>query len=79
MYGIISILIERGREVKQAIAHVRASDKAVQLVETHLIETAEIAQVLAKKLDLPEAGELLGLMHDFGKYSTDLSANWSGR
>ena len=68
-YGIVLILAERGKEVKQAIAHVRESDKAVQSVEVHLIETAEIAQALAKKLDLPESGELLGLMHDFGKYS----------
>ena len=65
--------------MKQAIAHVRASDKAVQSVETHLIETAEIAQALAKKLELSEAGVFLGLMHDFGKYSKALSASWSGR
>ncbi|WP_416190027.1 CRISPR-associated helicase Cas3' [Neisseria sp. CCUG17229] len=56
--------------MKQAIAHVRQSDKAVQSVETHLIETAEIAQALAKKLELSEAGALMGLMHDFGKYSS---------
>ena len=51
------------------IAHVRQADKSEQSVATHLTETAAIARELAAKLDLPAAGELLGLMHDFGKYS----------
>ena len=51
------------------IAHVRKSDVQPQSLQTHLIETAEIAKLLAAKLDLDQAGELLGLMHDFGKYS----------
>lgn len=51
------------------IAHVRSADKSEQFVATHLTETAAIARELAAKLDLPTAGELLGLMHDFGKYS----------
>ena len=51
------------------IAHVRKSDGQPQSLQTHLTETAEIAKFLASKLDLDQAGELLGLMHDFGKYS----------
>lgn len=51
------------------IAHVRQADKSEQSVATHLTETAAIARELAAKLGLPAAGELLGLMHDFGKYS----------
>ena len=51
------------------IAHVRHSDSESQSVETHLTETAAIAKLLASKLDLNLSGELLGLMHDFGKYS----------
>lgn len=51
------------------VAHVRQADKSEQSVATHLTETAVIARELAAKLDLPAAGELLGLMHDFGKYS----------
>ena len=51
------------------IAHVRKADGQPQSLQTHLIETAEIAKLLAAKLDLDQAGELLGLMHDFGKYS----------
>ena len=53
------------------IAHVRKSDGQPQSLQTHLIETAEIAKLLAAKLDLDQAGELFGLMHDFGKYSQD--------
>lgn len=51
------------------IAHVRKSNKQLQSVSNHLLETASIARTLAAKLDLADAGELLGLMHDFGKYS----------
>lgn len=51
------------------IAHVRKSDGQPQSLQTHLTETADIAKLLAAKLDLDQAGELLGLMHDFGKYS----------
>ena len=43
--------------------------KQSQSLATHLTETAAIAKILAAKLGLDLAGELLGLMHDFGKYS----------
>ena len=51
------------------IAHVRKADGQPQSLQTHLTETSEIAKSLAAKLDLDQAGELLGLLHDFGKYS----------
>lgn len=51
------------------IAHVRKADGQPQSLQTHLTETSEIAKLLAAKLDLEQEGELLGLMHDFGKYS----------
>jgi CRISPR-associated endonuclease/helicase Cas3 len=51
------------------IAHVRTSDKSKQTVAEHLLEVAEIAKQLATKINVPEAGELIGLLHDFGKYS----------
>ena len=51
------------------IAHVRKADGQPQSLQAHLVETAAIAKLLAAKLDLDQAGELLGLMHDFGKYS----------
>ena len=51
------------------IAHIRKSDQNPQSLQTHLTEAAAIAKLLAAKLNLEQAGELLGLMHDFGKYS----------
>ena len=51
------------------IAHVRHGSDVKQSLSTHLTETAAIAKMLAAKLGLDLAGELLGLMHDFGKYS----------
>jgi CRISPR-associated endonuclease/helicase Cas3 len=53
------------------IAHVRSSDKATQTVAEHLQEVAAITKTLAAKINVSEAGELIGLLHDFGKYSAD--------
>ncbi|WP_314791723.1 hypothetical protein, partial [Aggregatibacter aphrophilus] len=54
---------------KNSIAHVRQSDGLQQLLIDHLLETSSISGQLAAKLNLGFVGELLGLMHDFGKYS----------
>ncbi|WP_198335046.1 CRISPR-associated helicase Cas3' [Psychrobacter namhaensis] len=51
------------------IAHVRQSDGNEQPLYDHLIGTAEIAKGLAAKIRLPLSGELIGLVHDLGKYS----------
>jgi len=51
------------------IAHIRKTDGVVQSAQDHLMGTAAIAKCLTGKLGLELAGELLGLMHDFGKYS----------
>jgi len=51
------------------IAHVRQSDGSEQPLYDHLIGTAEIAKGLAAKIRLPLSGELIGLVHDLGKYS----------
>ena len=53
------------------IAHVQTADKNIQTVATHLREVADISKTLAAKINIPEAGELIGLLHDFGKYSAD--------
>ncbi|MCX7087333.1 MAG: CRISPR-associated endonuclease Cas3'', partial [Methylococcales bacterium] len=55
---------------KYYVAHVRSTDSSnIQTVAAHLLEVAEIAKQLAAKINVPEAGELIGLLHDFGKYS----------
>ncbi|MFA5985149.1 MAG: CRISPR-associated helicase Cas3' [Methylococcaceae bacterium] len=51
------------------IAHVRTSDKKKQTVAEHLQEVALIAKQFAAKINVAQAGELIGLLHDFGKYS----------
>ena len=56
---------------KDSIAHVRKLDGLQQLLIDHLLETSTISGQLAAKLNLGLVGELLGLMHDFGKYSQD--------
>lgn len=53
------------------IAHWRKSDNQPQYVWDHLKETAFYAGQAANKVGLKETGELLGWMHDLGKYSQD--------
>ena len=53
------------------IAHQRESDGKIQTVYEHLNEVAAICSQLTSKIGLPEVGKLLGLLHDFGKYSHD--------
>lgn len=51
------------------LAHVRRTDKAEQLLYSHLLSTAELTGTFAGKVGLPCCGRLLGLLHDLGKYS----------
>ena len=53
------------------IAHKRESDGKEQSVKEHLLCTAEESKRFAGKIDLSEIGELLGLLHDLGKYSEE--------
>jgi len=55
---------------KEYIAHVR-KDGTKQSVEDHLTDVGEIASKLAAKINVSSAGELIGLLHDFGKFSMD--------
>ena len=51
------------------IAHRREQDGAVQRLEEHLFGVATKAEVRAAKIGLEKSGELIGLLHDLGKYS----------
>lgn len=55
----------------QFIAHRRKSDGEVQSVMDHLLEVAKLSRRFAQKMGVPDLGELLGLLHDFGKYSLE--------
>lgn len=51
------------------IAHPAKDGINHQTVEQHLIEVHDLAGEFAKKINQPKAGQLIGLLHDFGKYS----------
>ncbi len=53
----------------KAIAHYRSRDKTVQYVNEHLKCVASIAGRYAGKIGMADAGVILGLLHDIGKYS----------
>ena len=50
-------------------AHHRLADDRWQSVQEHLLGVAALAELFAGKLNLGKLGELLGLLHDLGKYS----------
>jgi CRISPR-associated endonuclease/helicase Cas3 len=58
-------------DVPLYIAHRREKDGATQTLEDHLLGVASIAKSLAAKIGLKEQGELIGLLHDLGKYSKE--------
>lgn len=51
------------------IAHVRQSDSETQSLHQHISEVAEFCQLFAEKIQAAQAGKLIGLLHDFGKFS----------
>lgn len=53
---------------KPFLAHL-GEDGDHQLLSAHLLGVSKIAGRLAAKLDLQDAGAILGLLHDVGKYS----------
>jgi len=58
---------------KECIAHV-SKDGGTQSVEDHLNDVGEIASRLAAKINVSSAGNLIGLLHDFGKFSAEFQA-----
>jgi CRISPR-associated endonuclease/helicase Cas3 len=60
--------------VPSYIAHRREKDGTTQTLEDHLLGVANIAKFLAAKIGLKEQGELIGLLHDLGKYSKEFQA-----
>jgi len=55
------------------LAHIVKSDdgERIQTVAEHLSESSELCGVFAGKIGMPQTGKLGGLMHDFGKYSSE--------
>lgn len=57
--------------VPQHVAHYRAADGSWQPLSTHLLGTAKWTRHFAEKIGLGLLGELIGLLHDLGKYSQE--------
>lgn len=53
------------------IAHYRKRDETSQSLEEHLLGVANTTERLASKIGLGKQGELIGLLHDLGKYSAE--------
>lgn len=51
----------------EPIAHFRQSDQKPQTLQDHLLSTSDECGKITQKVGLREIGELLGLLHDFGK------------
>lgn len=63
---------ENDRTSSAAMAHICSTDPSrQQTVARHLQNVSTLAQQFASKVNMPLAGKLLGLLHDFGKYSTE--------
>mgnify|MGYP000445095103 FL=1 len=58
---------------REFVAHVRG-DRKIQSLETHLRGVSKLAAELAVKFGLAPHGELIGLLHDLGKYSSAFQA-----
>jgi CRISPR-associated endonuclease/helicase Cas3 len=56
---------------RQFIAHRRDADGATQTLERHLRSVGCLSARHAAKLNLATVGEVLGLLHDLGKYSKE--------
>ena len=55
----------------RAIAHWRKSDQTPQYLSCHLQNVGALSESFSKKIHLTTSGELVGLVHDLGKYSEE--------
>lgn len=53
------------------IAHVRSNSEVCQTLEEHLRGVSKLTAEFAAKFGLAEHGEIIGLLHDLGKYSLE--------
>lgn len=61
-------------EAVQFLAHYRESDGSEQSVKEHLEAVSAKAGEFTEKVGLKSMGELIGLLHDLGKYSNEFQA-----
>jgi CRISPR-associated endonuclease/helicase Cas3 len=58
----------------QPIAHHRQSDGATQSLANHLVGVSMLSRCHATKIGMSDQGELIGLLHDLGKYSAEFQS-----
>ena len=58
----------------QYVAHYRKSDGEPQSVKEHIEGSSVLAKTFSEKIGLASMGELIGLLHDFGKYPNDFQS-----
>ncbi len=51
------------------IAHIRKTDGQKQMLSDHLLEVSKYSGCFSSRIGFQKAGELIGLLHDLGKYS----------
>lgn len=68
--GQPSDALRKPTEKPEFVAHVRGEGKVCQSLESHLYGVGQLSARKAEKFGLSTQGELLGLLHDLGKYST---------
>lgn len=68
-----SPVAEKGSNISY-VAHVRANTKECQSLEAHLSGVSKQSLEFATKFGLGTHGELIGLLHDLGKYSAAFQA-----
>lgn len=61
--------MEKVENARMAIAHVRGDRHECQSLETHSLNVSTLCSAFAAKFGLSTHGELIGLLHDLGKYS----------
>lgn len=65
---------DRGNEEDCLIAHIRLIDNEYQSLLDHLWEVSELTGEFAEKIQLKEAGKIIGLLHDLGKASQEFQS-----
>lgn len=63
-----NISVANDSKMGKIIAHIRESDGDEQTLDEHLLNVAELCRDNAAKFGFADIGELLGIVHDIGKY-----------
>jgi len=66
---LVDTLMSSDRKRRHSfVAHVRKSDQAEQSLLSHLVQVSDITSKFSSKVSLGNAGAIMGLLHDLGKY-----------